>query len=456
MSDDKLIEALNQLSITVKKMIDEGITNGTIKPQDEVYFRWKVDKFQYTDKGVTNFSAQGDYATEKSWFGTIIELQQAINNCSQYSLSLEHLTRVFGGQDRMTSNLDRFVIRLLRLHLPDPEFEDRGIDTESMITTFLKDLREEPVKYGADVELQGLALQPESIDLGFGVVLRQTIIKDLERRSHVYGFSNPYTLHTPSAILHIEFLGRAANEISRRVEQATAILRLFKAGSVRHTVYHMKTESITDPVASGTIASSQMIGALETYLITHQDTQGLKKFWRTMIEFLPKSFFEPDTAATDYLTIAYKRYTDALLENGLIERRIANAVMGLEALFLKSGEHQELLYRLGVRTGKIFALLGQDQHQMKRALNDAYKIRNIFAHGGQLSYERRKKLETKYADVKNLLLSVLNCLRVSILILTLSKKEKNELVDLIDDSLIDEKREQQLERLVSQAKELIG
>lgn len=454
MSDDEVINVLKQLSAAVKKMIDEGISSGTIKPQDEVYFGWKVDKFQYTDKGVTNYSAHGDYLTKQSWFGAIIKLEHSIKRSSEYSAALQHLAKVFGDGSRISNNLDHFNMRLLHHYLPDTKTEE--IDTESLITTFLKDLREEPVKYGAEVELQGLALQPEKTDPSFGIALRQTRVEDLEREFPVYGFvMGPRHLPNPSAILNIEFLGRGTNEIQRRVEQAIVVLRLFKVGSVDRIAYHMKSESITDAMAFGTVTSGRAGGALETYLITHEDVPKLKKFWQAVTESIPESLFKPGVAGTDYLTIAYKRYCDALLENGLIERRIANAVMGLEALFLKPGELQELPYRLGVRIGKLFDLLGRNPHEIKKMINDAYKVRSLFAHGGQLSYERKRKLESKYGEVRNLLLSVLDCIRILLIISILGSKEKDELIDSLDDSLIDKKREEQLNWIISRAREII-
>jgi hypothetical protein len=454
MSDNELIEVLKQLSATVKKMIGEGISNGTIKPQDEVYFRWKTEKFEYTDKGVTSYSARGEYFTKQSWFRATIKLEQSIKRSSEYSSALEHLTKIFGDKNRISSYLDYFIMKLIYHHLPDSETKET--DVESLITTFLKDLREEPVRYGAEVELQGVALQPERIEPGFGITLRKTKIEDLERELPAYTpFMGPHHLPKPSAILNIEFLGRGINELQRRLEQAIAILRLFKIGSVEHTVYHMKSESITDIMASGSVTSGRVGGALETYSITYDDVQKLKKFWQTMPEFIPESFFKPGITGTDYLTIAYRRYCDALFENGLIERRIANAVMGLEALFLKPGELQELPYRLSVRVGKMFELLGRNPHEIKKVIRDAYNVRNLFAHGGQLSYERKKKLESKYGDVKNLLLSVLDCLRIMIFIMVIGRKEKDELVDSLDDSLIDRKREEQLSWVISRAKEIL-
>lgn len=450
--NSKLLNGLKKLALSVKKTIDEGISNGTIQPEDEVYFRWKVERFQYTDKGVTDRSARGEYFTKHSWIRAIIKLEESVKHSSEYAAALEDLANVFGKRNRLSNNLDKFVGKLIHQYLYDSKTKETDID--SLVTTFLKDLRKDPVKCGARVEVQGVVLRPDKIEPSFGITLRQTKIEDLEIEVPAYSFAPRRSLPDPSAIMNIEFLGRGPAEIQKRVEQAITILRLFKVGSVVWTTYQMYSESITG-MGHGTLTSGRRTTALERYLAIQEDIPKLKKFWQTMSGSIPASFFEVGVAKTDYLTIAYKRYSDALLENGLIEKRITNAMMGLEALFLKTGEIQELLYRLGLRISKLIGFFERNSHEIKSIVNDSYKIRSLFVHGGQLSYRKKKRLESKYKDVKNLLLSVLDYLRISIIVMIISKKEKDEFIDLIDDSFIDRKSEEKLNRVVSQAKEFI-
>lgn len=451
MSNNELTENLRKLAIAVRKMVEEGISNGTIQPEDETYFRWKVEKFQYTDKGVTDHSARGEYFTEKSWFRAIIKLEDLVKKSNEYSSTLEDLNNIFGKSVKFSHYLDRFVIALISQYLNAQKTKENEVD--SLITTFLKDLREEPVHCGAEVDLQGIVLRPEKIETSFGMTLRQTRVEDLEREIPVHGFMMGNFLPNPSAIMRIELLGRGPQEIQKRVEKAITILRLFKVGGVKWTSYGLFSESITD-IVGGRITSGQPGPALEIYMVEQEDIPKLKKFWKVMDDSIPESFFWINTIA-DHLTIAYKRYSDALLENGLLERRIANAVMGLEALILKPGEIQELPYRLGIRISKLFALLGYNPHETKRIINDAYKVRNLFAHGGQLGYKAKKKLESKYTDAKNLLLSILNYLRILTIVMMLSKREKDEFIDLVDDSLVDRKQEEQLNGVISQAREVL-
>jgi len=452
-NDKKLANVLRQLAMAIKKAVESGVSTGTIQPEEEVYFRWKVDKFQYTDKGITESGAHGDYVPKRSWFRGMIKLQESMKQSKEYLSASEHLTKAVGENPRVSQGLERFTGKLIGHYLSDSEPDEATI--ELLITTFLKDLREEPLRYGAEVELQGIILQMDKIVPAFGVTLRQPKVEDLEKEFPAYGFMVEQFLPHPSAILNIEFLGRAANEIQTRVEQAIVILRLFKVGSIKWESYQMFSDSLTDLMASGRLGSGRTGASLETYLLTEADVSRFKKFWLTMTNVLPKNLFTPGTSAVDHVSIAYNHYSAALLENGNLEKRIANSVMGLEALLLKPGEVQELIYRLSLRLTRLLGLLGVNPYEVKKTILDAYKVRNIFAHGGRLTYRENRKLESRYAGVRNLLLAVLDYLRILLIVTILQNREKEEFIDLIEDSLVDHKRGEQLTSVISSGKELL-
>jgi len=203
----------------------------------------KVKKFQYTDKGVTEYAASREYVTKKSWHRAFIKIEESIKKSKEYSSVLE--IKMLGNNDMIARNLDAFVRKLVSYRLL---YESRldETDIDILITTFLKDLNEEHVKYGADVELDGIVMQPERIEFrisDMNIILRQTKIEDLEKDFPIYGFWQP-RLRTPSAILNVEFLGRQVKELQTKVDQAIAILRLFKVGSVKYISYNMHSESI--------------------------------------------------------------------------------------------------------------------------------------------------------------------------------------------------------------------
>ncbi len=228
--DTNLSEVLKQLALTVIKTIEEDISNGTIQPEEEVHRRWKLDKFQYTDKGLTESSAHSEFITKLLWIKAAIRLQESIEKSEEYSSALESLTTIFGERDTVSCGLKKFIGKIIHRYLYDSKFDAANID--ALIPTFLKDLREEPVKCGANVELDGIVLQPERIDIVDGIMLRQPKIEDLEKEYPSEISMMPF-LPRPSAILNVEFLGRQPREIQRRVQHAIALFRLFKVGSAK-------------------------------------------------------------------------------------------------------------------------------------------------------------------------------------------------------------------------------
>lgn len=206
----------------------------------------------------------------------------------------------------------------------------------------------------------------------------------------------------------------------------------------------MRSESVSDFMSSGRVTTGITLIALEQGLITSEDAQILKEFWQTMTRVLPNSFYDIGETRLDHLTIAYRRYCDGLLQNGSSERRIANGVMGLESLFLKGGEMQELTYRLSIRAAKVLALMGYDPFKVKEVIKDAYGVRSLFVHGSHLSYKEERSLTREYGDVKRFLLLLLDYLRISVIIMMFTKMEKERFLDFIDDALIDKDKEQQL------------
>ncbi len=454
--EQDLVKVLGQLISKIKKEIFDVRSKGMIKPEEELYYRWKIDKFQYTKNGVTESSAHAEPIMKKSWWRAALMIEESIKKSHEYFLAVEVLSKIFHGRNTITHDLDCLLRKVISLYLEETAFNETYFDV--LISNFLKEIKEEPLRYMAEVELNGIVLIPEKIEYKIGdtdVALRQTKIEDLEKEFPANRIAGQPFLRTPSAILNLEFLGQGDNELQIKILQTIAVLRLFKVGSVKTLSYCMHSDSITNLMASTIHTAVDSERALEISQIINEDEQKLKRFWQIMIKALPSNFYTFEDIKIDYITIAYKRYCDALLQNGSIERRIANAVMGLESLFLKGGEIQELLYRLSIRVSKIFNYLEYDYCKVKEVVEEAYKVRNLFVHGSYLSYNEKKKLNSKFGDARKLLLSLLDYLRISILVMILVKMEKEEFLDLIDDSLVDKGKDNQLNNILNTARNVI-
>ncbi len=418
--------------------------------------RWKVDHFDYGDTGITSFGAHGEQVTRKTWYRSWVKLTQLISKMSEYDTVLKGLKSEFGNDSQIESHLRAFISRLVRELLNNPATADEAID--EIVTNFSRNLQDEPVRYRVKAAIMGVAIESEKTGLSprDGILLRRPEKEDLEVEATESSYWGTRPLSPqPSAILTMELMAKSGREVQDQLERAISILRLFGIGSVVWSSYQMSSDSVTDPFGSASMHSGRQTQALETYLLANDDLPRLRKFWQACEKTMPVGFYDLGQTTTDSLTIGYNRYVDSLLQNGLLERRVANSVMGLEALFLKGSEVQELTYRLTIRVAKFLGLLGYDSRQVRSGLIDAYRVRNLFAHGSQLDKKEKHRIESKYKDVRNLLNQTLDYLRTSLVASILTGVKKNELVDQVDESLIDREQEEKIRSLVSQASEVV-
>jgi len=455
---EMLSQIVEPLAEVVRQIIGDLGDRGELAPEKEPYYSWKVEEFEYTPKGITKCRRRSELVLKESWLKGSTVIAGSVKESVAYSAAVKLLARILNDQDKAAQAVDNLVSKLIALHLPDAKI---GAETpQNLAGMFLKDVFGEPVMNGARVALDGLVILTERVEFRIGdthVVLRPVQREDLEYETPAFmPVTMPTTFpETPTAILEVEFLGRELSVIQRRVDQAIAVLRLFKAGSVKYSSFKIWSDSILFPWAGGVISAGPFERALDKAVIDEDDALALKQFWDAMLQTLPAYLYATGSVRLDYTTIAYRRYCDALLTNGAVERRIANAVMSLESIFLKANETQELLYRLSIRTARVFGFMGFDADLVKRTVQEAYRIRSLFVHGAHLSYKKRQKLAAKHGDIKSFLLALLDYCRMSILNAILMKKDKDEYVDLIDRALVDAEGTTRLERLLQGQRHLI-
>src|SRR6266536_143498 len=359
----ELQQKLQKLAETILKTVTEAKANGAIQPEQEVLWKWNVNEFEYGESGITQSQASGQYITRKAWFKASLTLLKAILEAPEFSSVLADLQTAYPTATK--GDFERFAGAILQNYLSiDSTDEVRGKNEETQ-RRFLNDLSGGLVLYNGKVELQGVTLQPTSISLNAGINLRQPTREDLEKETRLIGPWG-HTMSHPSAILEVELRAtRGSNALLQgEIEKAVALLRLYDVGSVKWSSYETWSDSLLDLFGQGaTMKSGEQSHALETYYIKAETESNLKKFWHSMSASLPKDVYALETKQVSHITLAYDRYSDGLLHNGIFERRIANAVMGVEALFLE--ENQELSYRLELRTSKLLSLVGRNPLEVR-------------------------------------------------------------------------------------------
>lgn len=444
---------LKQLGRFIKNAIEGKKADGLISPENETFFRWGLKDFNYGPKGAESSAADGETFTKSSWFHASRIISEEIKKSSEYQSVLKILKAAYKDKGNLEQALSQFIEKLIHrfLYRGGSGAEDFIV---SLSQRLIDDLDGKPARFGAEIVFQGITLESKRVDLpAVGILLRQPTRSDLEKeRPHWALLSQPHLVH-PSAIAELSFQGHHGRDIQLRVEKLTAILRLFKVGSVKHFSYQMNSESLLDTAAYGGIISGGLLVALETSYIKKTDRRKLGAFIRTLNPILPDKFYQFGEGEVLPVTIAFDRYNDALLRVSIVEERIANAIMGLEALLID--DTRELSYRLRTLTAKAMSALGRDPEKVRVLLNDAYRIRSLFTHGEHLTDKERKKFEEKYGEVKTILLEVLDCLRCLIVVSLVSKKTKRELIQLLEDSLLTKQANRDLGGTFAPVKRLV-
>ena len=101
-------------------------------------------------------------------------------------------------------------------------------------------------------------------------------------------------------------------------------------------------------------------------------------------------------------------------------------------------------------------MFGYDAYKVREEIKDSYQIRSIFIHGDTLTYNSRKKYIKNHGSLENLFSYIIDYLRVSIILFLGLKKDKDEFIDLLEDTFIDEEKEKLLRDQINTIKESVG
>jgi hypothetical protein len=470
-------DILKQLALQVRAEINKTISEASLSPREEMYYRTQIEEFEYGEKGAKVGRRSGQYITKKTYHFVLPAVIKSVRESDEYSAAADALVKAYADENltkvSIWGKLINLINELANYSLPDSTLSLNQDDVNRYLMVFLKRLQGEPVNYTAEVELTRVVILTPEIKFdadGFeSVFLRQVTVEDLEQEFPEYKFRigdvKPYTLDfidasLPSTILTIECTARHRDELAERIKQSVAILRLFGTAGVdiiSHCVYSEPGVSYgsfgsLNPIFSGI---DRYLNAFGRYRVTEENTNKLITFWQELAPRLPEDFFKIKQTKVDYLTIAYERYCDALLRTRIFEARIANAVMGLEALLLPDSFEGELNFRLRIYAAKVLGILGYDPADVKDDVKLAYRIRSVFVHGGRLSVKDRKKVLSRYTNLMAFSERILDYLRVATIIAMMVKMQKQDFLALVDDSLISEQKSKKLVELLEPTRQLL-
>jgi len=343
--------------------------------------------------------------------------------------------------------LDALTIRILSESI---ETGPENINVDSLIHAFVSDVNDDPTEVMITTYISGIEMNVEMMKLEEGISLRRQTDRDYERL-----LGNPFSmldLSNASAVLEVATTQKIQIGISPKSKTYIMLLLLFRRGSVHEVRTFWRANSIFRVFWGEQMNTTppRISSPNEKYPFNKEDVNKFLKFAERLKTKLPIDEKTGDLLVSDYRGISIARYQDAVLKNEDQINRIAYATMGLEALFLRRGETNELKFRLSVRVSKfMYIITGDNAIDMRDTLNEAYEIRSKFVHG---STQRKEGTELTI-----ILDKVLNYLRKSIVVfLSLENNGKEQIIKLLDDCILGRSAESELQGLLSDSRELIS
>ena len=435
--DRTLRETLFDLATAAEAHVHQSISSNRVAPDGRIRcLRKKIDD-----------PSSGAWHVEEvfkdQWFKVAHALCDEIKQLDLYSEARDSLPE---SSQHDPSSLDSFTLTVVSDTLSHPQ---DASEIQGRVDSFIAELQGHPPEFKATVELRGLVVSCPVLEFhsnGTQIALRKAEVSDLEKEylAETTGQPKP-AFPEPSAILSLEAANKSSAELQIMVQQALAILRLFGVGSVHSPCYSIECDSVTTPF-SGIWQRNETVSNTLEYTIQNAVREELSRFWKSITRVLPRGFYDPSQSRQDHRTIAYQHYCDALFESSLVERRVSSVIMGLESLY--SSADSELAYRLRTSVSKVLSLFGHEAIKVKRIIKDAYGIKGSFVRGDLLSAKRRRKLENHYGDLEVLASSVLDYLRLSILICLQGTWKKQSFIQAIEDSLVDSEQSRRLASLI--------
>jgi len=439
---DQLQQIVQLSQAVIAKMSKELVIRFDLQSVEQK----EIEGFVYNNDGASYERSSRSFKQIKNWTKACFDVYYAVAPSNQF-LALDKVVKEKYPEPHQTNIVSQYAFKLFYILFKSENAEqEKAID--GLNTVFLQQLNGNPHFTKGTAYLNGIILE-QDIQIADGCLLRRTVKNDLEQPQN--SVNEGRHLPVPSAVLEIELqlTGKQHGLIQEKIVLMVQLLRLFDVGSINYNHYEMQFDIIT----GAHMSAGSMHGFLHPWKKYHLKGGDEARFIHFVNHLIKEKDLLNSSKSVNHINIAFDRYSEALLENVSIERRIANAVMGLEALL--SDPSPEIKFKLSLRISKLLAFFGFAPLIVKSFVSKAYDIRSSFAHGGHLSINDKNKLEANFQGADTFTTTILSYLRVCIVINIATGIKKKDLMLAIDDSLLDIQASQKLANRLEPANQFL-
>lgn len=420
---DMTKQELESLWDDFSKMILDLIPEvGGIRKDDRLYLIRKVKM-----ESPTSYASWEEFNTKKELNNSDIhKLKLRLKQNEEYSEIITYITSNYSIKiDEAKFLLDSIIYKII---FDTSAEEDLAKYDLNKYFKYIKEWVEKvPPDSRVKLWIKGIKLDVEVHSIDYNIMIRQIKNQDFEIEIPFHGvlMQQRYLIRPSLSTIILELnCKKYLNEIEKDIDLIMTLLRLFKLGSV----YIEKGEYYQEipPWLPRTISNGNFRDRYN-YIITSEDIPKIQKLYR-IIQSNLSIISNPKSP----IHIAFQRYTDVLINGGNVESDITTTINCLEALYLN--ENDELSRRLSQRVSGIIRFFDVESKKVYGDIKTAYNVRSKYIHGQVINEKRRKEIR----DMQ-LAKHILDYARISILVFIQlnSWKNKDDLIQIIDNSLLD-------------------
>jgi Apea-like HEPN len=464
-----LYESLFALYETVKAHVNQSKERGdlTVVPYERINardldFSMGHTDFVYDWDNIEYFDVykwpNAKFTQSLEALKTLPEVDNAFNLiCKKYHIADE--------RNQMTRALfiHAFLSPLLN-NLPNDLINDTNV--HSYLETFINDYEisssDELYTWDINIWLSSFELEGNEVVFNDGT-LRRPVASELglvrQRSAHIeevdkmLGNSIDTTIMLQFSMTSKKNMsGGAAEDIKHEIEARLDVLRLFKPANIY--VFHQTANPRSVLEYKHTETPSPPFDQSYLNKVGYQDTSNYKCWvqegeYDSLILFynrikpILRSISQKNYFSGSHLDLAVHRYKDALLRSKVNAHRLVSAISCLEALLSNQGS--EITYKMSIHLSGLLRHFDFETISVYNKIREAYGVRSTILHGSKLSDEQIHFTNKHTHEIVNYArICLLVCLQLQKL------KSKNELIKLIDYSLVSSAEFLELNKVINE------
>lgn len=431
LEDISIQDRVNELVSRLDNYVDESLASKKYRFKHYYVDVWKLTRATITD-------GHWDYKGGKRIAKRVPSLQSYSSDIQDYLKRLDVysiLSETFKSKFPSELGFEHLIFNYLSEYLYFRSLKT-STDTSFLTKRIIDEFEGKGLNNYIQFDVAGLDIVRElEIDFtDFRILMRR--IKSSELEDYLLNGSVFTQIHyCPQSRITIQSEKLKGYELQRLAHQFQTTLRLYASCELVFYRQWISSDKFSQ-TRIGQGLSHVKPRAWQSVTIVNNRAK-FRAFCEEVITCLSTEFSSDFSFQKGYLNIAYRAYEQSLEYRGSPSYRIAEAVIGLEAL-LVDGKN-EINYTLKQRAGRLFEFVDAADLAVSTC-KEAYAVRSSYVHGSDLP----KKYNKDSALLKNLENDARSMLKCSLLLYLSSGLEKISLCLRLDDSMVKTKEASKL------------